>query len=779
MRARSLFRKALFLGLLVAVVSNVVHGDSGVIIPSNRQAPDANVLSIAEMHVRVNIDSGHATVSIQQIFRNRTNQNLEGTYSLALPAEAAISDFAVWDDLTRIPGVILERKRAGELYEQIRNASIDPGLLQSGEVTESNAEGQARHSAEFTAKIVPILPYANKRVELEYRQTLPVNALTSSFVLPLKPVTYQPQTIEKFSMVVTLQDPHGIQSTKSSSQSYPLKTVSQKEGGPIEQRFEGANVTLNEDFAFEFTLSSDATPKVQAYRKGEPEEPGYFEVSKLFTAARPSDRVSAPPTVIVLFDASLSMQWEKLERSFQALEGALRALKPESKFNVLVFNSEVKAASPAPVRATPDAVAKALAFVRASRLKGGTNLQQAFTQAFTQSGPQTYFVLLSDGGATEGTIAPAKFTAWFDRTWTAKPAADRPHVYAFSIGDDANTRFLKKLASHSGVFEQVRSTEPIEFKLNAFLSKIGTQPYDGARLSAGPAENIDLVYRLDDNNFPGSRASWVGQYKQPVQQAFHITELVQESAGNTTTANVKLPAKDLSHPYLPPTWARARVDALLEKIDREGEDTATIDEIIRLSRKYKFVTPYTSFLAAPRALLRPRLIRPGDPILRVHTDAAIASVVALFPFGLTKPLRYLKSEDVWQTRFLAPSDLQDGVHDVRLILRDRDGHVYREKKTFVIASQAPVVRTKLDKARVRPGETVRLGVSASETTRTITARLYGAAPVSIRWDQDARANTGVIQVPAGLPAGRYSIHITAEDMAHNVAHEEVPLEIVP
>ena len=40
-----------------------------------------------------------------------------------------------------------------------------------------------------------------------------------------------------------------------------------------------------------------------------------------------------------------------------------------------------------------------------------------------------------------------------------------------------------------------------------------------------------------------------------------------------------------------------------------------------LSRKYKFVTPYTSFLAAPRSLLRPRLIRPGDPVLRVRHRA--------------------------------------------------------------------------------------------------------------------------------------------------------------
>src|SRR5471030_1255005 len=115
------------------------------------------------------------------------------------------------------------------------------------------------------------------------------------------------------------------------------------------------------------------------------------------------------------------------------------------------------------------------------------------------------------------------------------------------------------------------------------------------------------------------------------------------------SATAGLPALSADHPELPRTWAKARVDALLQKIEREGEDRAAIDEIIRLARKYKFVTPYTSFLAVPRALLRPRVIRPGDPVIRVRTDPAIVSVVALFPFGLTKPLRYLGKEDIWQT----------------------------------------------------------------------------------------------------------------------------------
>ena len=83
-------------------------------------------------------------------------------------------------------------------------------------------------------------------------------------------------------------------------------------------------------------------------------------------------------------------------------------------------------------------------------------------------------------------------------------------------------------------------------------------------------------------------------------------------------------------------------------------------------------------------------------------------MVALFPFGLVQPLRYLSNEDIWQTRFLAPADMQDGTYTVRLILRDQSGHAYRESKTFVIASKPPIVQVKLDRKRFQRGQTIDL-----------------------------------------------------------------------
>src|SRR4029077_19287612 len=56
---------------------------------------------------------------------------------------------------------------------------------------------------------------------------------------------------------------------------------------------------------------------------------------------------------------------------------------------------------------------------------------------------------------------------------------------------------------------------------------------------------------------------------------------------------------------------------------------------------------------------------------------------------------------------------------------------------------------------------------------------YGAAPVRLHWSPGAESNTGAIIVPSFLPAGKYSLTVTAEDFAHNIGTQEVALEVAP
>jgi Ca-activated chloride channel family protein len=425
-------------------------------------------------------------------------------------------------------------------------------------------------------------------------------------------------------------------------------------------------------------------------------------------------------------------------------------------------------------------VKAAMDWLRQSHLRGGTDLQKALEEGLTQiDGPGVALVLLTDGGVTRGIIQTGKLAEWYAARWKQLPADRRPKTDVFAVGDDANLPLLRMLSRNGGMMEQVLSTEPVDFKLEAFLGKVGRNPMGDLRLTLPPKAGVDKVYPLEDAVFDGGEARWVGQYSRPQKNAAFRVEGQQDGRALKAEGKADLPEKALEHDQLPRLWATARVQALLDQMERDGESEAAINEVIRLARRYKLVTPYTSFLAAPRALLRPRVIRPGDPVLRVHTDNAIVSVIALFPFGLEKPLRYLPGEDVWQTRFLAPADMKDGSYPVRLVLRDTNGQVYREAKSFVIASMPPTVKVRLEKTRYRAREMIPLKVSASESTRTLTARVEGLAPVSLRWDRDAAASTGQIGLPPALPAGDYVIAVTAEDMAHNLGSAEVHIEVVP
>ena len=783
--------------LLPVLTSTLLFADAGILIPRDKPQPDAAILSLEEMEITIRIDNGDARVFVRQVFANHTSGIEEGNYIFALPSHATISDFATWDGPSRIPAVILERKRAEEIYKQLKQQAVDPGLLQMGE----RGSEEAKRTSVFSARIVPIPAFGTKRLEIEYHESIPVENLKSYFAIPLRPDAYQAQAARHLRINFELHTAHAIRNFQTPAKSFPLQ-LEQNTAHLVSGHFEGENVDLGEDFVTTYDLDPAASDTLQilTYRNrlsSQPSptdtaparstnEPGFFEAEMLLgfgTASAPAVNATsgAPKTVIVLFDVSLSMQWEKLERSYQALDTLLHTLRPSDHFSLVLFDTETHALPLS--SADGSSVQHAMEFVRASRLRGGTDIQRALQaglqQAAAPGATNSYLVILSDGGATRGPITNGKLAAWYASAWKQLRETQRPRTYILAVGDDANLPLFRMLARQDGLLEHVLSTEPVEFKLNSFLSKIGRSPIGQLDLRIAPESAVDTIYPLQAATFSGSLAAWVGRYLEPQENVSFKVHGVRDGTPVEMTSKANFPRESFDHPQLPRLWARARVDALLEKIEREGEDQAAIDEIIRLARQYKLVTPYTSFLAVPRALLRPRVIRPGDPVLRVKTDESIVSVIALFPFGLIEPLRYLSSEDIWQTRFLAPTDMQDGNYTVRLILRDRLGQTYRESKTFVIASKPPVVEVKLERNRFQRGQAIALKVHASETTRTLVARLEGAAPVELRWNPQAAANTGELVIPQQTIPGAYKLTVTAEDIAHNIGTGEVQIEVLP
>ena len=296
------------------------------------------------------------------------------------------------------------------------------------------------------------------------------------------------------------------------------------------------------------------------------------------------------------------------------------------------------------------------------------------------------------------------------------------------------------------------------------------------RVSGGEARVRDVYAVLVQPPSPGSSSGWIGRYGTPLARLrFDLSSRALQDGRASLEA--PLPEKAVEARDLPRRWARARVDHLLALIESEGEKREWVDEIVGLSKRYKFVTPYTAFLAAPRSLLRPRRIQPGDPVLRVECDPSTISAVALFPFGLRLPLVRRPGTRVFEGRFLVPEGLPDGSYTVRIVLRDAAGGAASESKRFVIDGRAPAIAPEIPRV-ARSGETLRVAVRTDEDVIVLEARLGDGAPVPLRWDDAAKRSVGFIRVPSAL-IGAQPFFIEAVDAAKNRGFARGLVEVRP
>lgn len=750
---------------------------SGVLIPGSSKKPDAKVLSLDVMNVEIKIDNQHATVKILQIFGNHTAQTLEGKYVFALPQQSSISDFAVWDGDLRIPGIMMEKRRANGIYAAIKNASIDPGILQTTDETESGTG--------FSAKIVPINAYGTKRLEMEYAEDLAVENLTSHFMFPLKPSFGETQTIGELNLKISVSNDYQFTPVLQENAAYPLQI--QKTGAnEFVGEFHGSNIELKDDFSFDYQISAPensfsviayrAPEQLSAYDLRDPKlansnPDGFFQAQTIFAQNR--NTTGQPKQFVLLLDTSLSMYGDKLTRAVEAVDFFLHNLTAEDKFNLILFDGEADVLAANPMSATPENVEEAMQFVKNSSLGGGTNLKRGLISALDQSkkfsSGESTIILISDAAPTLDTTKTREIEKVFD--------GQKARLFVFALGTDENENPLQPLIARThGYFVRARETEDIALKLKLFLDKAGATDISNPALSSDA--NLYDVYATGENSFFGSNFAFVGRYKKPQAQIFNFSAQDGGAASINLSREINLPEFDETHTFLPRVWAQAKVSALLQLMNRDGEREDLIAEIIRLSEKYKFVTPYTAFLAAPRALLRPRLIQPGDPVIRVRTDESIREVFVVLPFGETLPLKFLESEKVWETRFLAPVWMADGTYKCRLLLTDRNGNGYQEEKSFVVDSRAPKVKINLEKQIFQAGEVINLKVSADSDTTRLNAKFYGAKPVQLFWSNQAKASVGALKIPENLASGKYTLIVAAEDFAHNQTTEEVQIEVL-
>jgi Ca-activated chloride channel family protein len=781
-------RKAMLPLLFLAALGGApARAQAGLLVPTSSGHPDPAVLSMREMTVDVGISRGYARVNVRQVFENHTKDVQEGTYRFALPKAAAVGDFAIWDGLQRIPGVILEKRRARSIYSELTRQHIDPGLLQQGEEEDREAgDGSAavRPSAAalFSVTVAPIPPMATKRLELQFNQELAFAENLGEFRLVLKPADFEAPVVHQLTIRIQLEDASFL----AVAGGLPLTA------GGAGATFTGTDVKLDRDLVFRIQPRPGQPLRLTAFRNPDgampdglalapweriadipPEKDGFFLLEALpaLAAAGPARPSSHAPAasgdLAILFDTSLGHRWGGLETGYGHLVRVLHALGAGDRFALIPFD---RTPDPGPgLRpVTTGNLDAALTALRSRSLGPGADLVKAVTAARTALAGKGRILLITCGQGVAGSKA------------LAAAAGGLPLFTVVTAGEagealrNASVQTLSPTATglDTDLFFERLMAPLAEDAGKPRRSVAGAAPFT---VTGGEPRLRDIYPVLTQPLTAGALSGWVGRYAAP-QAKVHINFPAPLLAGHQDL-DTALPAKALEARDLPRRWARARVDDLLARIEAEGERREWIEEIIALSKRYKFVTPYTAFLAAPRSLLRPRRIQPGDPVLRVECDPGTVAVTALFPFGLKLDLVRRPDSTVWEGRFLAPDGLKDGRYEVRILLKDRSGARSSETKHFILDGTAPEIRPELP-ASARAGEAVTIAVRTDKDVVFLTARVGGAPPVPLRWDPEARRCTGVLHVPDGLN-GPQEVFFEAVDAAKNRGFARGVLEVKP
>jgi Ca-activated chloride channel family protein len=564
----------LVLAVLIPLIPHTARAD-GIIIPIRPEPlplPPLQSLAIRYHHVQVSIEDRVATTHIDQVFRNDLPYEVEGEYIFPIPEGASIGEFAMWVDGVKLEAQALDAEEARAIYEEIVRSRRDPALLE-----------YAGRGA-FRARIYPIPPNGERRIEISYTEVLPLEAGLVRYVYPLSTEKHSAQPLEEASVSVTIRSKEPIQDVYA-----PRHRIDVEREGPglLRVGWEAQDVTPDQDFTLYYTLSgAPITANLLSYKSAG--EDGYW-LLLLTPADDPSVEV-APKDVFLVLDTSGSMSGAKIEQAREAALYVLDYLNPEDRFNIVSFATAIRLYAKGLV---PAGDAGAAAFVKGLQAQGGTNISRALAETLSQTerGRQQIVLFLTDGLPTEGEIRIDQIVQQ-----VAKTASDNVRFYCFGVGYDVNTHLLDTLAQeHSGVSVYVQPGEDIAYAVRSLYDRIRSPVLSSPAIDWSGVMADDMYpYPLPDL-YAGSQVVLVGRYRQGGSASLTLTGDGPEGTVSHRFDDLYL-VREGGADFVPQLWATRKVGYLLTQVRLHGANAELIDEIIALSVRYGIVTPYTSFL---------------------------------------------------------------------------------------------------------------------------------------------------------------------------------------
>ena len=580
---KGLFLVGIVAGLLVAESTHACRVVMPRPVDPNKSVRPASVLT-RKHKVKIEVTENIAVITVEAVFKNPNPFAVTGTYVFPLPEGVVVSRFQIDVGGRRIEGKIMEKEKAREMFINAARKYKNPALL------------EFLNYKLIRCQVANIPPNGEVTLRLSYTQELKETLGTLELTYPITSAR-NPDGTPISVVTITFSAKSQIPIRGVYSPIYPLdvRRISENE---VRASYEGQNIDPQKDLRLYIRRSKKEIGLICLAHRPQKDQPGYFML--LFSPKLKWDiKKVLPKDFIFVLDVSGSMRGRKIAQAKKALEFCIRSLNPKDRFNIVLFNNQVRTWKDGLLEANRNNIDEAVQFVRAINANGGTNINGALLKAMslltTQKERLPMVVFLTDGLPTAGVTDPKQI---IENVTNANKSNAR--LFVFGVGYDVNTFLLDKLAENNrGDREYVEPNENIEVKVSSLYAKIATPVLSDITVDFS-FETEDLYPRRLPDLFRGNKIIIFGRYKECGKQTVTLKgNLLGEQ--KTYTYTINLPESTDTNDFLPRLWAKRKIGWMIDRLRlgnlNKNQRKELEEEVKRLAKKFGIATPWTSFYA--------------------------------------------------------------------------------------------------------------------------------------------------------------------------------------
>jgi len=583
---------------VLAMAASAALAD-GMIVPVRPELRVRGNWAVKYHHVDITVRDQVAEVAIDQEFVNTGSGMIEVEYMFPVPPDAAIDSMTLIVNGKEFAAKLLPAEEARKVYEDIVRKKKDPALL------EYAGFGMYRTRA------FPLEPGKPCKVIVTYKNTPKRDHDLVEVWYPLNTEKFSAKPIESVRVSVDIKTKEDLVAVYS-----PTHDLKRDRKGPTRMiaTYEAKNDLPATDFQLFYKAADKDVAATLLTWQPDSKTDGYFMMLVSPNPQGASERVT-PKDIVAVLDHSGSMSGEKLAQAKEAMRYIIRNLNKDDRFNIVLYNDQIEPMFDSLRNVNDRDVRDAMDRIDRLSATGGTKIDEALTTSLAQCTDKdrpTYVLFFTDGQPTVGKTSEADILS--DASAANK---NKARIFAFGVGYEPNVRLLDRLADDNrGRSDYVKPKEPIETKVSSLYAKIKNPVMTELTASIQGLRLKDMYPRHLDDLFDGDQIVLVGRYdcddsrKLPSREAGHgeSTLLIKgryegkERAFEYPVAVSTGPGAG-TYRFVEKLWAIRRVGWLLDEIQLRGKSQEVIDELVRLSRDYGIMTPYTSFLADERTPL--------------------------------------------------------------------------------------------------------------------------------------------------------------------------------